>query len=189
MKEQLHTIEIEQFEENQQKWDKIVNTLVECGEQSLDFKTSTKNNITSDIETEKLSNEQKQLRIQIISCRDKEKLTKPKHERNRLKQIHKQIKENKEREIDEKIGDINNMPDEAKMFKSVKMLNRKKFENTYIYDSKGKIITNPTEIYKTVKNHFKQHFTDTNTNEVEPFKGLPKKLNKPITDDQVKKSH
>ena len=45
------------------------------------------------------------------------------------------------------------MPDEAKMFKSVKMLNRKKFENPYIYDSEGKIITNPTEIYKTVKNH------------------------------------
>ena len=38
------------------------------------------------------------------------------------------------------------MPDEAKMFKSVKMLNRKKFENPYIYDIEGKIITNPTEI-------------------------------------------
>ena len=59
VKEQLHTIEIEQFEENQQKWDKIVNSLVECGEQTLGFKTSTKNNITSDIEIEKLSNEQK----------------------------------------------------------------------------------------------------------------------------------
>ena len=90
MKEQLHTIEIEQFEENQQKWDKIVNTLVECGEQTFGFKTSTKNNITSDIEIEQLSNEQKQLRIQITSCRDKDKLTKLKHERNRLvKQIHK----------------------------------------------------------------------------------------------------
>ena len=66
-KEQMHTIEIEQFEENQQKWDKIVNTLVECGEQTLGFKMSTKNNITSDIEIEKLSNEQKQLRIQITS--------------------------------------------------------------------------------------------------------------------------
>ena len=122
VKEQLHTIEIEKFEENQQKWDKIVNTLVECGEQTLGFKTSTKNNITSNIEMEKLSNEQKQLRIQITSYRDKDKLTRLKHERNRLlKQIHKQIKENKEREIDEKISDINNMPDEAKMFKSVKM--------------------------------------------------------------------
>ena len=189
MKEQLHTIEIEQFEENQQKWDKIVNTLVECGEQTFGFKTSTKNNITSDIEIEQLSNEQKQLRIQITSCRDKDKLTKLKHERNRLvKQIHKKIKENKERQIDEKISDINNMPDEAKMFKSVKMLNRKKFENPYIYDSEGKIITNPTEIYKTVKNHFKQHFSDTNTNEVEPFIGLPKKSNKPITDKEVKKA-
>ena len=188
VKEQLHTIEIEQFEENQQKWDKIVNTLVECGEQTLGFKTSTKNNITSDIEIEKLSNEKKQLRIQITSCRDKDKLTKLKHERNRLlKQIHKQIKENEEREIDEKISDINNMPDEAKMFKSVKMLNRKKFENPYIYDSEGKIIANPNEIYKTVKNHFRQHFTDTNTNEVESFIGLPKNLNKPITDEEVKK--
>ena len=80
------------------------------------------------------------------------------------------------------------MPDEAKMFKSVKMLNRKKFENPYIYDSEGKIITNPTEVYKTVKNHFKQHFTDTKANEVEPFIGLPKKLNKPITDEEVKKA-
>ena len=47
------------------------------------------------------------------------------------------------------------MPDEAKMFKSVKMLNRKKFENPYIYDSEGKIITNPTEIQllKTILNN------------------------------------
>ena len=43
------------------------------------------------------------------------------------------------------------MPDEAKMFKSVKMLNRKKFENPYIYDSKGKIITNPTEYTRLLK--------------------------------------
>ena len=98
VKEQLHAIEIDLFEENQQKWDKIVNTLAECGEQTLGFKTSTKNNITSDIEIEKLSNEQKQLRIQITSCRDRDKLTKLKHERNRLlTQIHKQIKENKEK--------------------------------------------------------------------------------------------
>ena len=47
------------------------------------------------------------------------------------------------------------MPDEAKMFKSVKMLNRKKSENPYIYDSEGKIITNPTEIQllKTILNN------------------------------------
>ena len=38
------------------------------------------------------------------------------------------------------------MLDEAKMFKSVKILNRKKFENPYIYVSEGKIIANPTEI-------------------------------------------
>jgi len=33
------------------------------------------------------------------------------------------------------------------MFKAVKLLNRRKFENPFVHDKDGKRVTSPTEIY------------------------------------------
>ena len=39
-----------------------------------------------------------------------------------------------------------------------KKLHQKRFENPTVYNDKGKIVTNPQEVYKVIQNHFKNHF-------------------------------
>ena len=44
------------------------------------------------------------------------------------------------------------------MFKAVKMLNRKQYENPPIHDNKGKSITNKQEIHNVIKEYLSNHF-------------------------------
>ena len=100
-------------------------------------------------------------------CHDTEKIQKMRNEGNRLlKKLRKKTTMNRGREIDEKIKEIDELHDESKMFRAVKALNRKKFENPFVHDKDGKNITNPNEIYRTVRNHFKNHFYDENVEKV-----------------------
>ena len=46
------------------------------------------------------------------------------------------------------------------MFKAVKMLNKKQYENQSFCDKKGKSITNKQEIHNVIKEHFSNHFFD-----------------------------
>lgn len=52
----------------------------------------------------------------------------------------------------------------------------------------GKIITNPNDIYKTINTHFQKQFFDPDIEKLQPFIGIPKKLNKPITLEEATKS-
>ena len=56
------------------------------------------------------------------------------------------------------------------MYKVIKLLSRKPYENPFINDEEGKKITNPQDIYEAIREHFKQHFNDAtfqwNTKEI-----------------------
>ena len=52
----------------------------------------------------------------------------------------------------------------------------------------NKKITNPQDIYEAIREHFKQHFNDATVSEMEAFNGIPKKLNKPFTQDEIRSS-
>ena len=71
------------------------------------------------------------------------------------------------------------------MFKAVNSLKRKKYENPYIHDTNGKNLTNPTDIYNTIRQHFNNHFNDPNIQNLTPFEGQPRKLNNKITTEEV----
>ena len=77
---------------------------------------------------------------------------------------------------------------DAKMFKAVKSLERKNFENPIVYDKYGKYITTPSEMYTEIKDHFKDIFYKPNVKIIEPFDGPPRLLNDVITYEEVEKS-
>ena len=52
--------------------------------------------------------------------------------------------------------------DATKMFKAVRELSRKKFENPFVHDEEGKKITNLQEIYTIIHTHFKKQFCVNN---------------------------
>ncbi|GFR64599.1 very-long-chain enoyl-CoA reductase [Elysia marginata] len=75
------------------------------------------------------------------------------------------------------------------MFKAVKSLNRKKSEKPKnIFYADGKFITNIDEIQTVIGKHFKDKFRDDQINDLEPFQGDARDLNKPITTYEVEKA-
>ena len=94
----------------------------------------------------------------------------------------------KEKFLDEKIKEVDKMKDNNKMYKALRTLNKKKYENPFIHDEYKKNITNPTDIYKYIKSHFQKQFYDPNIEKFQPFEGIPRKLEIPITMDETTRS-
>ena len=73
------------------------------------------------------------------------------------------------------------------MFKAVREIGRKQYENPYVHDDKGRHVTNPKQIHDIVKEHFQKHFYKQEENVVNTFVGEPKPMNNPITTEEVTK--
>ena len=67
------------------------------------------------------------------------------------------------------------------------MISRKKYENPYIHDKDGRSVVNREQIYRIINSHFQTHFKDE-AEKLEPFEGNPRKLDSPITKEEVMKS-
>ena len=72
------------------------------------------------------------------------------------------------------------------MFKAVKILNRKQFENPIVHDKKGKPITNKQEVHNVIKEHFSNHFFEKKI--TTRIKLNDHQLENEITIDEVTKS-
>ena len=102
-----------------------------------------------------MSKRQKELRLKISECDDTERRIEMKTERNKkLHQIKQILINDKEKQLDQKVKEINDAKDSTKMFKSVRELSRKKIENPFVHDEQGINVTNPQDIYKIVNEHF-----------------------------------
>eukprot|EP00795_Rhopilema_esculentum_P000269 gene269-9917_t len=180
-------IETKQHDNDQQRWNEAVEVILQTVE-TLGTKERLNRNHGRiyDNEIKGISEEQKQLRVQITLCKEAEKHEKLEHQRNRILKSSKQkVIENRDKEIDDIVRDVENLHEESKIFKAVRMLNRTSYENPFIYDKEGKCISNPREIYKAVKTLFKQHFFDESVEKVPVFVGETKKLDNPITTNEV----
>ena len=188
---QINSLENENYEKPQTAidyWNKIKNAILTTAENTIGYvkQRKNKNNRKWDPQIEKLSQEQKQLRIQINNSNSVVMQKDLKKKRNTiLRDIHARNLEIKEKEINNKLEEINNAKDTAKTFKTINLLNRKPYENPFIHDDKGKTATSPQEIYAIIENHFKEHFFDKNEPKLEPFDSEPRPLQNPITVDEV----
>lgn len=138
---------------------------------------------------EQLSKKQKDIRIQIENSNNLSKIIKLRKKRNKiLKEIQDKQKEVRNRNADNIIEQIDKVQNDRKMYSAIKILNMKERENNFVFDGKGKCVTNPNEINQLVTEHFKQNLFDPTIPEIEQFKGQPRPLNNPITDKEVKDS-
>ena len=74
------------------------------------------------------------------------------------------------------------------MFKAMRKIERKPYENPIVHDKEGKCVTQPQELYKIVQDHFKTAFFKEDQTDVERFIGPPKPLDQPITAQEVAKA-
>ena len=184
---------LDDIDENQtagERWNQLKDKIIESAEKSVGFCERNKqtNGRTSNPAVEELSQKQKHLRIRISNSKNIEKVTRLKSRRNKIMIEIKNINNiEKEKELDEKISAIEEMKDSAKMFRAVREINRKPYENPFIHDNNGRHVTQPAQIYKIVKEHFQDHFCKQNEPELKPFVTAPKQLNKPINPDEVER--
>ena len=74
------------------------------------------------------------------------------------------------------------------MFKAVKKIERKGYENPIVHDKENKNVSDPQQMYEIVTDHFKKQFYDENAELIERFGGEARRLNKPITKQEVSKA-
>ena len=75
------------------------------------------------------------------------------------------------------------------MFKAVKLLNLdRKYEAIKVEDESGKTVAHLNEKLNIVTNFFKSKFQNSDKPFIEAFFGEPRKLKKPITKEEVRKS-
>ena len=98
-----------------------------------------------------------------------------------MHQIRDITNANHEKAIDNVLDEINLAADDRKMFKAVKNLKRKRYENPYVNDSEGKRVVNPSQMYSIIREHFCKHFVNETSPNIIPFIGPPRKLNKEIS--------
>ena len=68
------------------------------------------------------------------------------------------------------------------------MLRRKRFENPLVHDEDGKHVSNPEEVYKTIKDYFKRHFYEESIESLPTFTVQQKNLDKPIRTEEVRQA-
>ena len=170
-----------------EKWKKACKAMIGVAKCTIGFKKSIDKHL--DIYSQKvenLSNKQKELRQKIMNCQVTEKVRALKSERNKiLHEIHQEVKKEQERELNRKMDEIDKLHGDTKIYKAVKMLNMKAYENPIINDESGKQISNLQEIHNTIKDHFQNHFNDKSH---ESIKTEPYVFNHKITEDEVKQN-
>ena len=151
-------------------WNDISKCITKTAEKVMGLKKTRVNQKTTDKMIAQMSEEQKQLRMKISNTDDLGKMKAMKSERNQiLHKIQKRIIELRDKEIDNKIKEIDSYKDDTKMFKAVEHLTKDKQKTLYIQDEEGKHITNKQKMYDTIREHFEKHFNDPNVNiEVSP---------------------
>ena len=140
-------------------------------------------------EVEELSKLQRDIRTQI-QCTDKVDFVKKlRTKRNKIKkQIKTVLKSIRERNIDAIVKEIDEAPNDMKMYKSVQKIRKpKEKKNIVVHDDEGRNIVNEEEKYKAVKEHFYNQLYDRNVEEIMQFIGKPRPLKRKITPEEVDK--
>lgn len=133
---------------------------------------------------EKLSEEQKELRIKIANTQCDTQQKSLKTARNKiLDQIHNRVHQINEDEIESRSAEIESLKDSAQMFQAVRELIRGKPKALIVKNSSNETIADPKEAAETIAKHFSNLFFDPQIEEVTESEKKP--LNKPITTTEV----
>ena len=186
MQRQITNIEYSELPKNQ-KWEKLKGIITSTAENVIGFKKKLTKHQCNNDEIEKLSLQQKQLRLQIESGKCPEKIKDLRKSRKEiLKQIQKKVKEANEKRIEALVDDIESAKDDTRMFKAIKLLTTKHTKIKFVHDENQHCVSQPQEMQKIIERHFKDHFQKNNLNGIDKFACDPKKLNKEISPEEIK---
>ena len=170
-------------------WEELGELCKKTAEEVIGYREKEESQATDDDDVKRLSLEQKEIRTKMMNEKKAEKVEQMRVERReKQRQIKQKLKEIREEEIDAIADEIEKVKDDARMFKAMKKVDRKSFENPIVHDKENKNVTDPQQIYEIVTDHFKKQFYDENAELIERFAGEARRLNRPITKEEVIKA-
>ena len=128
-----------------------------------------------------LSQQQKQLRLQIETCQDTHHRTSLRHRRaDILKQINHRLRNLACRRADQLANEIASTDDSHKMYRAVQTLkSTKRPPLLTVHTPDGKCIGTDLGKAEAIRKWFQHQFTDPNDEPLLPFDGSPRPLNQP----------
>ena len=90
------------------------------------YKKKVNNHQISDPDLERMSKEQKEIRLQIENCKDPEKNKQLRKSRKEiLKEMNQKVRDAREKRAEDLVGEVENAKDDTRMFKAAKALHMK----------------------------------------------------------------
>ena len=83
------------------------------------------------------------------------------------------------------IEELKNSSESTKMFKAVNNITNKKQQNKKVLDKDNNLITDQNKVLQITTEFFENKFHDDNVENILPFEGPLRKLNTPITLQEV----
>lgn len=102
--------------------------------------------------------------------------------------MKKKINNANERKAEELVEEVENAKYDNRMFKAAKVLHTKHQRIQFVHDEKQRCTSQPQQIQNIIEKHFNNHFNKNNLRSVTKFLTPPKKFNKMITAEEVRKA-
>ena len=128
--------------------------------------------------------------MQIVQTKEVEKVKELRLNRSQiLKKIRKELKNQKEKEIDEITNMIKKENQSAGVFKAVRQLKiLLKRGNAIVHNQMGQRVIDKNDQYNEIKKHFKTQFWNENQETTSSFIGELRPLNIAISKDEIEKA-
>ena len=173
---------------SKEQWKNLQTVIHQAAESTVGHEERTPKDKTYDEEIAKIALEKKNLRVKYLNCTDVNNIRQMKARYNRLSHQIRTIAKNKhEKRISDIVDEIEKSENSCRMFKAVKLLNRKALGRMFVYDDEQKKVTDPSEVHQIVREHFRKHFFKDNMEQlvIEPEY---KPLSSRITAEEVSKA-
>lgn len=121
-------------------WDELSSLVQEIAAEVVGYDRPKQPKKEKDIELEEMSTKQRMLHLKMIKETDAGRIRELRCERKKNgKEIQKKLKQVRERVIGKIVEEVEQLKDDAKMFRAVRNMKNKKFENPAIMTNMAKM--------------------------------------------------
>ena len=148
-------------------WENIRGSITDAATKTIGFTKNNKNHRIYNPVAERLSKQQKELRLRISSTVNTEKVRELKTQRNRkLHDIANMLNEDTNRELDNLASEIDKCHnDNTKMYQAIKFINRKPLQNLMVHGKAGRNVTELNAVYNIIIETTSKHISMTRRNQ------------------------
>ena len=133
-------------------------------ETHVGYMRKVNNHQISDPDLERMSKEQKDIRLQIENYKDSEKNKQLRKSRNEiLKEMNQKVRDAREKRAEDLVGEVENAKDDTRMFKAAKALHMKHQKIQFVHDDQERCVSQPQEVQKIIEQYLMKHFNKTST--------------------------